>query len=126
MQPRQVVANGKVTDDRDKVAFERGPLVYCAESADNQGANPLHVLLTGQPQWTVESGYSIQNTEADGSPFTVTALVTTDAQLADIDSRGKLKVITQSLRLIPYYAWCHRGTTCMTVWFAQRLGALED
>ncbi len=36
MPIRTVVANGKVADDKGKVAVERGPLVYCAEAVDTQ------------------------------------------------------------------------------------------
>ena len=35
MQPRVVKANEKVVADRGRVAVERGPIVYCAEWADN-------------------------------------------------------------------------------------------
>jgi DUF1680 family protein len=40
MVPRRVVASIMVSADLNKVALERGPLVYCAEWPDNQG----HVL----------------------------------------------------------------------------------
>ena len=37
MPVRRVVAHPKVKADRDRFAIERGPLVYCAEGADNGG-----------------------------------------------------------------------------------------
>ena len=39
MEPRLVVAHDKVADDAGLVAVERGPLVYCAEQADNAPAD---------------------------------------------------------------------------------------
>ena len=37
MPVRRVVAHPEVVADRDRFALERGPLVYCAEGADNDG-----------------------------------------------------------------------------------------
>lgn len=49
MPVRTVVANGKVADDRGKVAVERGPLVYCAEAVDNDGAPVLRSVVAKNP-----------------------------------------------------------------------------
>ncbi len=38
MPVRRVIAHPQVKADRDRFAVERGPLVYCAEGADNGGA----------------------------------------------------------------------------------------
>lgn len=129
MEPRLVKANRKVTDDRGKVAVERGPLVYCAEDKDNAGINLRHLLLSnGQPLQV--SDIEIQNTECQipSSParqFTVKALTAT-AQEATLGTDGAVGSKTVQLRLIPYYAWNHRGTACMTVWMANKLGGLGD
>jgi uncharacterized protein len=49
MDVRRVVANEKVKDDKGKVALQRGPLIYCAEWADNNGraANIPHPCRCG-------------------------------------------------------------------------------
>ena len=83
MPVRTVIANRKVSDDRGRVAVERGPLVYCAEWADNEGVNPHHLLLARQPQFDVVPAYGIQNTEGDGKTFNVTA-ITAKAQEAGL------------------------------------------
>ncbi len=44
MSIRRVIANPKVIDDLDKVAIERGPMVYCLEGADN-GAEVMMLAL---------------------------------------------------------------------------------
>ena len=102
MPVRTVVANSHVADDCGRVAVERGPLVYCAEWADNEGINPHELQLAQQPQFKVEAGYGIKNTEGDGKTFNVTA-ITAQAQEG-------------SVKLIPYYAWNHRGAGKMDVW----------
>lgn len=37
MEPRQVITHEAVKTNNGLVAVERGPLVYCAEFADNNG-----------------------------------------------------------------------------------------
>ena len=133
MPVRTVVANPRVADDRGRVAVERGPLVYCAEWADNEGVNPHHLLLPRLPKFDVLPAYSIENKEADPSSisnfqssiFHVTA-ISTQAQDVHIDHDGRIAVKDVSVKLIPYYAWNHRGAGKMDVWLARSLSGLED
>ena len=126
MQPRAVVASSKVADDCGKIAVERGPIVYCAEQADNSGFNSHHVLLSRKPIFEVNPDYSIRNTESDGKPFGVTSIIVTNAQEAFISADGKLTSRDVKLTLIPYYAWNHRGTGYMDVWMARNLDGLGE
>lgn len=127
MPVRTVIASPKVADDRGRVAVERGPLVYCAEWADNKGINPHHVLVNRveSGKWKVEGEYAILNMEGNNQPFTVTA-IKVPAQEAVITSEGRLETKDVSLTLIPYYAWNHRGAGKMDVWLARSLSGLED
>jgi DUF1680 family protein len=125
MQPRMVVANNKVADDKGKVAVERGPLVYCAEWSDNQGFNLHHAILNQKPQFDVIPSVSIANTQGDGKTFNVTE-ITTPAQEASFDANGKLVTKDVKLTLIPYYAWAHRGQGYMDVWMAKTLSGMDD
>lgn len=126
MFPRVVKANAKVADDRGKIAVERGPLVYCAEQADNDGFNSHHVLLSRHPKFSVAEGYEIMNTESDGRPFSVTAITVDNAQEASIDADGTLRAKDVRLTLIPYYAWNHRGAGRMDVWMARDFDGLGE
>ncbi|MBF1566982.1 MAG: glycoside hydrolase family 127 protein, partial [Prevotella salivae] len=115
MKPHMVMADNKVKDDRGCIAVERGPLVYCAESADNFGANTNQIYVNKKASFKLTKDYSIKNTEADGTIFKVDALQT-EAQLLTDNSEGNLQLRDMKLTLIPYYAWNHRGTSCMNVW----------
>lgn len=126
MLPRVVTANAKVADDRGKIAVERGPLVYCAEQADNTGFNSHHVLLSRKPQFTVSANYDIKNTENGGQTFNVTSITVDNAQCATIDGDGTLTAKNVKLTLIPYYAWNHRGAGRMDVWMARNLDGLGE
>ena len=125
MPVRTVIASPRVADDRGRIAVERGPLVYCAEWADNEGINPHHLLLARQPQFEVEEGYAIANTEGNGNTFQVTA-INAKAQEASVSPEGKLQAKDVRVKLIPYYAWNHRGAGKMDVWLARSLSGLED
>ena len=130
MEPRLVKASQRVADDRGMLAIERGPLVYCAEDKDNPGHNLRHLLIRNS--WTdfQVSDFTIQNTECQvkDSParqFEVKAL-SLQAQEAFIQNDGTVGSKPVGLRLIPYYAWNHRGTSRMAVWMAYELGGLSD
>lgn len=113
MEPRTVRANQKVTADRGLVAFERGPIVYCAEWPDND-FDIMSALVNQEPKVSVE--------ECPDLLYGITQL-TTDAQSLEFDKSGKLTTRDVRLTLIPYYAWCHRGSGKMRVWLSQDLSA---
>lgn len=106
MLPRLVKTNRKVTDDRGRVVVERGPLVYCAEWADNK-FNVHTVLLNQHPQFRVVEKPELLNGINQ---------ITTEAQALSYDKAGKLVTKDVVLTLIPYYAWAHRGEGEMDVW----------
>ena len=92
MSIRRVLAHPHIADTRDKVALERGPLVYCAEGVDNGGHAlnlrlPDNLTLTAEHRPDLLGGVTILK----GEGFTA----------------------------IPYYAWAHRGEGEMAVWFAR-------
>jgi hypothetical protein len=113
VEPRTVRANNKVEADRGMVAIERGPLVYCAEHPDNQ-FDVFSALVNQEPQ------FQLGKAEIAGTPVVT---LKTDAQTLDFNKQGKLTVKDQTLTLIPYYAWCHRGSGKMRVWLPQDLNA---
>ena len=118
MEPRTVRANHKVESDRGMIAIEHGPLVYCAEHPDNQ-FDIMGALVNQEPKFKVNSEKLIVNSEHTYSIVTLT----TEAQTLNFNKQGRLEVEDQLLTLIPYYAWCHRGSGKMRVWLPQDLNA---
>ena len=113
MEPRTVRANHKVEADRGMISVERGPLVYCAEHPDNK-FDIMGVLVNQEPKFTLGKG------EIAGIPIQT---LITDAQTLNFNKQGRLETQDQTLTLIPYYAWCHRGSGKMRVWLPQDLNA---
>lgn len=114
MEPRVVRAHAEVVADRGRVAIERGPVVYCAEWPDNDF--PVRsVLLNREPVFTVSHSEELFGVEK----------ISTQAQAIAYGESGKLEVRDVTLTLIPYYAWCHRGSGEMAVWLAGDLSAVK-
>ena len=119
MQPRLVKANGKGDADDGMVAVERGPIVYCAEEADNR-FDITNMLVT------VPGNTSARDTQSWKAPaFTTTDMtiagitvpaLSLSAQELTFDQKGMLQPTPVQLTLIPYFAWCHRGEDKMRVW----------
>lgn len=111
MEARNVKANEKVIDDRGRIAVERGPLVYCAETADNK-FDLFHFVMPEKPALTLEN-----------RPDLINGINTLSAsgQVLTTDKDGRVTVKDARLTLVPYYAWNHRGTGQMAVWFSSGL-----
>jgi DUF1680 family protein len=96
MPVRRVTANPAVAADRGRIAFERGPLVYCAEGVDNNG-KVLDRVLGGETEFHTRV-----------RPHLLGGIV-------EVTIRAKEEA--EPLNCIPYYAWCNRGASEMRVWF---------
>jgi uncharacterized protein len=114
MPVQRVKAHENLKDNVGKVAIQRGPLMYCAEWADNSGKVagtilPAAALFTAEEQPNLLNGITILKTTAS------------QVQVAD----NKVTTVTQPLLLIPYYAWANRGKGEMMVWFAEQVKAVD-
>jgi DUF1680 family protein len=101
MPIRQVRANSFAKEDRDRVALQRGPLVYCVEWIDNDG-HALNIMLpTGSPL----------KTESEPDLFGGVETIT-----------GRATILGQGARqftAVPYHAWNNRGMGEMQVWIGR-------
>ena len=122
MPVRTVKASPRVVDDRGRMAVERGPLVYCAEGADNKGFNIFDFLMPRLPKF-VTVDYIINGSR--DVTFSVKA-IEVDGEAIDMDDEGHAHVTPACLTMIPYYAWNHRGPGLMQVWMPQSISALGN
>jgi DUF1680 family protein len=105
MPVQKVISHPMVSENNGKIALERGPLVYCAESIDNNGA-VLNMLIPETTNFNV----SFQGDLLNGVSV-IRGMVSTVQEQAPV----QLKSIT--FTAIPYYAWANRGSGEMRVWF---------
>lgn len=106
MPVRRIKAHAKVAANRGRAAFERGPVVYCAEGFDNAGrVRNKAVALDAE---VTESSCDIL-----GNVFRSFSVPATTIEKS---IRG-FKKSPATLKLIPYFAWCHRNVGEMQTWF---------
>ncbi|HWT74857.1 MAG TPA: beta-L-arabinofuranosidase domain-containing protein [Mobilitalea sp.] len=114
MNVKRIFACKEVSADSGKVAFSRGPLVYCLEGVDNNGdilglrvkkdaaasvGEYDKAKLEGIVEITID-GYRVSNSDT-------------------LYSYERPKAEPCKLNLIPYYAWGNRGLNQMRVWIPE-------
>ncbi len=113
MRPRRMYPSWKIAADSGRVAFMRGPLVYCAEGVDNQG----DVLnLSVSPKAEVEM-------LADDCIGDVPKLRVAGFRAADTNALYSAKPpqwTDAGITLIPYFAWANRGVSDMRCFLPER------
>lgn len=107
MEPRRIVANDKVMADADRIAVQRGPIVYAAEWPDNPGGEVRNAILADTAALKIEHRTGLLNG--------VTTISSTASRVVS-DGKGGVTKTTGPLVLIPYYAWANRGRGEMMVW----------
>jgi DUF1680 family protein len=110
MPVRRVLCNEKARENADKVALQRGPIVYCAEEADN-GKNVSRILLSADVRLKPEYRKDLL-----GGLCVISARI----RSWHLD-REPVFPDKQTFVAIPYYAWSHRGPGEMTVWLPRYL-----
>lgn len=135
MRPRVVRATDDVDGARGCVAFERGPLVYCLEGRDIEGAGSLRgVSVTGAAP-TEEPGLDIcgeamvalkvqgsrPSSASPAWPYFECSRTGSDGgtngrATGGPREHGEGAEVHVELQAVPYFAWANRGASDMRVW----------
>lgn len=116
MEVRRVVANQNVKSDIGKVALQRGPIIYCAEWADNNG-KASNIVMPANTTFTTEYKPGLLNG---------VEIIKANVPAVLIDPNGEnLHTEKQPFVAIPYYAWANRGKGEMMIWFPQRVKDID-
>lgn len=113
MSIRRIYANPKAYADNSKVAFSRGPLVYCAEGLDNDGDVLSLVAKKNGKLQTCKNTTDIPN---------ITLIEVEGLRLQpckDLYTFNQLEHKEEIIRMIPYFAWANRGKNQMRVWIPE-------
>ena len=108
LEPRRIVADARVKEARGRVAIERGPIVYCAESPDVEGGNALELFVDPASALTPVANQSLVT---QGSVTVIRA---------DATSIARPTSDAGPITLIPYHLWANRGAGTMSVWVSTR------
>ncbi len=107
MPVRTVEGHASVAATRGRLAFERGPMVYCLEGLDNAG----HALDVSLP------GPVVTRSEARPDLLGGVTVLKVDGARS-VTRAGETTVVSApfTLTAVPYYAWANRTLSPMQVW----------
>jgi DUF1680 family protein len=109
MPVRRVAAHEKVAADAGLAALERGPLVYCLEGADHNGA-VAQLALARDAALTPEHRPALL-----GGVTVLRGTATETFRQKD----GSVASRPAGITAIPYPVWCLRGPNPMAVWLPE-------
>jgi len=102
------------------IAVARGPLIYCAESIDNHKIKDLRMIrIPDNVQFREISIPFPSNTTLTG----LKAEISIAGVIDDIDNDGwvDLSLESQTLTMIPFFAWANRGPSDLRTWLPRLL-----
>jgi DUF1680 family protein len=109
MPVRKVVADERVKEDVNKIAYQRGPVIYCAEWPDNTAGNVLDLIINKD---------AVFSSEFDPYLLDGTQVIETSGAFTKKNPDGKAGIVKEvPVKLIPYALWNNRGPGQMKVWF---------
>jgi DUF1680 family protein len=116
MEVRRIVSIDSVKQDRDRVALQYGPVVYCVEGADNAGnvaglVIPSHTTFTTEYRPDLLGGVNIIQFTAP--------VVTAGSDGISVSTQQK------QITAIPYFSWNNRGANEMQVWIPSTIRKLQ-
>jgi DUF1680 family protein len=116
MEIRKIRAREEVEANKDRIALQRGPLVYCVEGADN-GGNAWNIVIPESSQF-------------EAVPFKVleekVMAIQGEVNVLTVSEDGKrVDTQTKTITAIPYYTWANRGANEMQVWLPTKVKELK-
>ncbi|MEI6140975.1 MAG: beta-L-arabinofuranosidase domain-containing protein [Mariniphaga sp.] len=112
MPVRKIVAIDMVKDNLNRVALQRGPLVYCFEHMDNAGKS-MNILIPDNVTFTSEFKPELLNG---------IVVLQADAPVATIsDDNLNISSVIRKITAIPFFSWANRGEGQMQVWMPRMI-----
>jgi len=116
MDVRRIVSSDKVEDNINRVALQRGPLVYCAEWPDNFGKTS-NLVLPSNATFTTSARKDLLNG---------VVVIESEAYAISVDdTNSTVSTKTQHFTAIPYYSWAHRGAGEMMIWLPEKVSSID-
>jgi DUF1680 family protein len=121
MTTRLLKANPAVSEDLGRVAFQRGPIVFCMEHLDQAGHEREMNLAGYAARLDAKTASRFDESLLDGvmileHPGTLSRSSSDEQLYFAAAENAKTEETPATLRLIPYYAWANRGPSAMQVW----------
>jgi len=107
MDVRRITAHPEVKANLNRMALQRGPLVYCLEWPDTPDSLVLNTVIGKDTEITAGFSPNLLN-----GVYTLSFL----AKGKGINKDGVIVTWPEHVTAIPYYGWAHRGKGEMAVW----------
>ena len=112
MEIKRVNSRVEVKANVERVALQRGPIIYCVEGMDNAGKT-MNLVLPKSSQLAISKQMVLNESVVS---------IQTDATVVSISASGEdVKTEKRKITAIPYYTWNNRGAGQMLVWLPQRI-----
>ena len=112
MQTNKIFARKELKQDDNRIAIQRGPIVYCIEGADNN-AKAWNIIIPDNTKFE-----TIDYKVLDESVKAITA----EVPVVSVSEDGiSLKTEKKKIIAIPYYTWANRGKNEMQVWLPTKI-----
>jgi DUF1680 family protein len=112
MDIKRVSSRPEVKSNIERVAIQRGPMIYCVEGMDNAG-RAVNIVLPKTASLT-----TIKQTVLSEPVISIQG----DATILTVSPNGDdVKTEKKKITAIPYYTWNNRGAGQMLVWLPERI-----
>ena len=116
MDEQRITARPELKQDSNRIAIQRGPIVYCIEGADNNG-KAWNIILPPNTEFSV-----IDHKVLDEPIKALTA----EVPVVTVGEDGmSLKTEKKKIIAIPYYTWANRGRNEMQVWLPTKITSIK-
>jgi len=121
MTTRLIKANPAVTEDRGRIAFQRGPIVFCMEGPDqiDHGHDAKFADYIVHLDAKTENNFDadlLNGVMILSHPGSISRSSSTKGLYYAAGENQKVEETATTLKLIPYYAWANRAPAAMQVW----------
>ncbi|GAA4787001.1 glycoside hydrolase family 127 protein [Olivibacter ginsenosidimutans] len=116
MEVKKLAAIDQIRANKNRIALQRGPLVYCVEQADNP-AEVMSFIVPADATFTA----TYQKDLLGG-------LVTLQSQLPVVNPAPdgqSVQVQQKTITAIPYFSWANRGNGEMQVWLPTKIDDVQ-
>jgi DUF1680 family protein len=116
MPIRKIKAIELVKENVNRIALQRGPLVYCIEQPDEQGS---------AFNFIVPASTKFRSTFDKGLLGGVVSLTAEVPVIVGREAGQNANKENRTITAIPYFSWANRGKSTMQVWLPTKMETLE-
>jgi DUF1680 family protein len=108
----KVSSTDEIKQNKNRIAIQRGPLIYCIEGADNNG-KAWNIIIPEDTKFeTIDYKVLDETVKA----------ITAEVPVVTVSEDGTtMKTEKKKIIAIPYYTWANRGKNEMQVWLPTKI-----